>query len=89
MVKGSTKQVIVVKSPQPDLFEEAIFILKEERRPGVTGDMVVAQAQKAAQDYLHRDDLFYSSGGIHGLIWVLLGMGLASALWGGALYLWA
>ena len=30
MVKGITRQVIFVKSPDPRLFEEAIFIVKEE-----------------------------------------------------------
>ena len=29
MVKGINKQVIVVKAPDPRLFEEAIFILRE------------------------------------------------------------
>ena len=38
MVKGITRQVILVKSPDPRLFEEAIFIVKEEAlaREGVT-----------------------------------------------------
>ena len=38
MVKGITRQVILVKSPDPRLFEEAIFIVKEEalNREGVT-----------------------------------------------------
>ena len=30
MVKGITRQVVLVKSPDPRLFEEAIFIVKEE-----------------------------------------------------------
>lgn len=30
MVKGITRQVILVKSPDPKLFDEAIFIVKEE-----------------------------------------------------------
>ena len=30
MVKGISKQVIVVHSPEPKLFEQAIFILKED-----------------------------------------------------------
>ena len=45
MVKGITRQVILVKSPDPRLFEEAIFIVKEEalaregghRRAGLKG----------------------------------------------------
>ena len=40
MVKGITRQVILVKSPDPKLFEEAIFLVKEE---ALTGDEVSAQ----------------------------------------------
>ena len=29
MVKGTTRQVVLVKSPDPQLFEQAIFILRE------------------------------------------------------------
>ena len=50
MVKGSTRQVILVKSPDPKLFEEAIFLVREEaiQREGVTADQVIRQAQQAA-----------------------------------------
>ena len=43
MVKGSTRQVILVKSPDPKLFEEAIFLVREEaiQREGVTADQVI------------------------------------------------
>lgn len=47
MVKGITRQVILVKSPDPKLFEEAIFIVKEEAlaREGVSADpQVIRQA---------------------------------------------
>ena len=30
MVKGVSRQVIVVKSPDPQLFEQAIFILRAD-----------------------------------------------------------
>ena len=39
MVKGISRQVIVVHSPDPKLFEQAIFILKENAvREGVTDE---------------------------------------------------
>lgn len=84
MVKGSTRQVILVKSPHKDLFEEAIFVVREDAmaKTGLTPDRLVAQAQKIANDYLHRDEVFYSSGGIHGGVWALLGAGIASVVWG-------
>ena len=50
MVKGITRQVILVKSPDPRLFEEAIFIVKEEAlaREGVTAEQVLKEARRAA-----------------------------------------
>lgn len=88
MVKGSTRQVVLVKSTQEPLFEQAIFFVKEDalRRPDLTADSVVAEAKKAAENYIHRDEIFYSTGGIHGLLWVLLGASGASVLWAMALY---
>ena len=46
MVKGISRQVIVVQSPDPKLFEQAIFILKEDVR-GVTDEELLKQANKA------------------------------------------
>ena len=38
MVKGNSRQVLVVKSPNPRLFEQAIFLLREDaaEQEGVT-----------------------------------------------------
>ena len=48
MVKGISRQVIVVKSPDPELFEQAIFILKDSAvRQGVTDQMLLKQAKQA------------------------------------------
>jgi hypothetical protein len=54
MVKGITRQVILVKSPDPKLFEEAIFIVKEEAlaREGIDADKVLKEARQAANGYL-------------------------------------
>ena len=54
MVKGITKQVILVKSPDPKLFEEAIFIVKEEAlaKEGLDAEQVIRQARQAADCYL-------------------------------------
>ena len=51
MVKGITRQVILVKSPDPRLFEEAIFIVKEEAlaREGVSADKVLREARQRRQ----------------------------------------
>ena len=54
MVKGITRQVILVKSPDPKLFEEALFIVKEEamNREGVSAEQILKQARQAADGYL-------------------------------------
>ena len=48
MVKGISRQVIVVHSPDPKLFEQAIFILKNEAvgQEGVTDDALLKEAKK-------------------------------------------
>ena len=90
MVKGITRQVILVKSPDPRLFEEAIFIVKEEAlaREGVSADKVLREARQAADGYLkqgkawnRRLDRFPS------LFWGALGAALASVGWAVWLFL--
>ena len=49
MVKGVSRQVIVVKSPDGKLFEQAIFVLRENAE-GVTDEMLLREAQKAAAE---------------------------------------
>ena len=47
MVKGISRQVIVVHAPDPKLFEQAIFILKD----GAVGEGITDEAQlKEARD---------------------------------------
>lgn len=47
MVKGISRQVIVVPSPDPQLFEQAIFILKDGARDGVSDDAILREARRA------------------------------------------
>lgn len=56
MVKGIARQVIVVKSPDTRLFEQAIFLLKEDamERNGVTEQALLDEARRAADGYLAR-----------------------------------
>ena len=48
MVKGISRQVIVVQSPGPELFEQAIFILKEDAQ-GVTDEQLLKEAKQAVR----------------------------------------
>lgn len=54
MVKGTSKRVVVVKSPDPKFFEQAIFILREDLRAKGGGDSleVLREAQRVADDYV-------------------------------------
>lgn len=53
VVKGTTKRVIVVKSPDPKIFEQAIFIVREEQAGGGTSSTeVLRQARQVADDYI-------------------------------------
>ena len=46
MVKGISRQVIVVHAPDPKLFEQAIFILKDGAvGEGVTDEALLKEAQ--------------------------------------------
>ena len=48
MVKGISRQVIVVQSPDPKLFEQAIFILKDDAvgQEGVTDEALLKEANR-------------------------------------------
>lgn len=54
MVKGNTRQVIVVKSPDPKLFEQAIFLLREDalEKHGVGERELLEQARRVANGYI-------------------------------------
>ncbi len=57
MVKGVSRRVIVVKTPDRRLFEQAIFIVKEDAfsKEGVTADQILAEAQRVADGYVRRN----------------------------------
>lgn len=93
MVKGITRQVILVKSPDPRLFEEAIFIVKEEalNREGVTAQQVIRQARQAADGYLKGSRAWnrrwHWLARLSGPIWAASGAAAASAAWCAWLFL--
>ena len=79
MVKGVSKQVIVVHAPEPKLFEQAIFILSEPAvRKGVTDEELLREA-KALIRHSGKD----ASGGalLRGPAWACGGAGLMGLLW--------
>ena len=46
MVKGISRQIIVVEAPEPKLFDQAIFILKDDMGEGVTDEALLKEAQR-------------------------------------------
>ena len=50
MVKGTTRQVLVVRPQESDLFEQAIFLLREEalEQHGVTEQALLDEARRLA-----------------------------------------
>ena len=53
MVKGISRRVIVVDSPDPKLFEQAIFIVKNDAfsQEGVTPQQVLGEACRIVRGY--------------------------------------
>lgn len=52
MVKGNSRQVIMVQSPDQNLFDQAIFILKDNAtvQKGVTDDALLREAKRLLQN---------------------------------------
>lgn len=79
MVKGISRQVIVVQSPEPKLFEQAIFILSDAAvDQGVTDEMLLRQAQRIIRGPAEHVGSKYS---VKGPIWACCGAVLTGAVW--------
>ncbi|MDR1299528.1 MAG: translation initiation factor 2 [Oscillospiraceae bacterium] len=80
MVKGVTRRVVVIKSPDKDIFDEAIFIVKDGLAGDATGSPgdVVIQAQLAADSYI-RDHLERRRRRMPAPVYIALGAILSGA----------
>ena len=92
MVQGVSRQVIVVRSPDPRLFEQAIFIVRNDAfsqdGSGVSADAVVQEAQRVARGYIRQNTKTKGAKGtLYRLLYFLLGALLSSGVWGTALFL--
>ena len=90
MVKGISRRVVVVDSPDQRYFEQAIFIVRNDAAgEGVTAQALVEEARRVARNYAGGDHGRFShawreltpavytligAGGI-GLIWLLAAAG--------------
>ena len=90
MVKGVNRQVIIVKSPDPKLFDEAIFLVREDAfaAPGATPEQVIRQAQQAADGYLRKHTILgRAAARFSAPAWSALGALGASLVWTAVLLL--
>jgi len=84
LVKGTSRRVIVVDSPDADLFEQAIFIVRSDIpcERGVTARMLVDEARRVARSCAQPGR---KSGrrGLPGapLLWALLGAAATGLIW--------
>lgn len=80
MVKGTSRQVIVVQGPDPKLFEQAIFILKDEAvGEGITDEALLKEAKQAIRgiDKQGKKRYFY----LYGAVWASGGAMLMGLAW--------
>ena len=77
MVKGISRQVIVVQSPDRKLFEQAIFILRADAvgKEGVTDEMLLKEAKQALRQQGVRGH------SLRGPAWACGGAGLMGLAW--------
>lgn len=55
MVKGISKRVVVVRFPDTRVFEQAIFIVREDAQSSsVSSDKIVDEACRVAESYVHK-----------------------------------
>ena len=79
MVKGISRQVIVVQSPDPKLFEQAIFILKDEAigQEGITDEILLKEAKRIVAMSGPRKSRFWYAG----FLWAGGGAVLTGLVW--------
>ena len=78
MVKGISRQVIVVHAPEPKLFEQAIFILKEDAvGEGISDDALLKEAQNAIREGKGKKRHLY----LYGAVWAAGGALLTGLIW--------
>ncbi len=82
MVKGVSRQVVVVRSLDTKLFEQAIFMIRDGALPkqGVTEADILREANAAADAYL-KERLERKKTLPHRFFWALLGAAATGAVW--------
>ena len=81
MVKGNTRQVIVVRSPDTKLFEQAVFFLKEDalEKHGIGEQELLEQARRLAGESIKRESR--KKRRLPPLFWLLAGAASVALPW--------
>ncbi len=79
MVKGNSRQVIVVHSPDQKLFEQAIFILKEDAvgKAGITDEALLKEAKHMIREPVRKRARWTHAGPI----WACGGAAVTGIMW--------
>lgn len=78
MVKGVSRQVIMVHSPDPKLFDQAIFILKDEAvRTGITEEALLKEARQVIGLRADKKRKLW----LYGPVWACGGALITGLLW--------
>lgn len=77
MVKGISRQIIVVRDPDPKLFEQAIFILKDGAADaGITDEALLREARRLSHTGRNRKRI-----SLYGPVWACGGALLTGLAW--------
>ena len=78
MVKGISRQVIVVQSPDPKLFDQAIFILRDEAvKNGITDELLMKEAKQLINSGVYEQ----KGRKRHSAMWAGFGAAITGVAW--------
>ena len=82
MVKGISRRVVVVDSPEHRFFEQAIFIVRNDAGgEGVTARELVEVARRVARGYTGGSRLSRAWRELNPLVYTLIGAGSIGLVW--------
>ena len=82
MVKGISRRVVVVDSPDQRFFEQAIFIVRNDAGgEGVTARELVEEARRVARGYTGGSRLSRAWRELNPLVYTLIGAGSIGIIW--------
>lgn len=79
MVKGVSRQIIMVESTDPSIFEKAIFIIRDGER-GASREELLREAQLIAENYLRGGKPRRGKKAMP-VVYAVIGALLACAVW--------